>query len=110
MIVGFVLSPISWVAYFVLYFLAVKNYRDELGGFISFGKGYKVSLFSVLVKAVVVFIWGIIFYFLVVPNYCTDMLNLLENSIPQNMTSNNNDVVSMYSMMYNPFSLILMVL
>ncbi|MGK0391845.1 MAG: hypothetical protein ACI94Y_004612, partial [Maribacter sp.] len=53
MIVGFVLSPISWVAYFVLYFLAVKNYRDELGGFISFGKGYKVSLFSVLVKAVV---------------------------------------------------------
>lgn len=104
MITGMILPPLSWVIYAALYFFAVKNHRDELGGFISFGKGFKVASFSVLVKAVLIFIWGMVYYFLIIPDYCQNMVDYMENLLP-NGSNANSDMLSVYTMMYNPFSL-----
>jgi hypothetical protein len=106
LIIGFILAPLSWIVYAILYFLAIKNYREELGGFISFGKGFKVSFFSVLAKAAVIFIWGMFYYFLINPNYCQAMLDLMGETLSQNGIVDSG-VTSMYSMLYNPFSLTL---
>ncbi len=49
-------------------FLAMKQHREELGGYMTFGRGFMVGFWATLVIAVVTAVWGYIFFSFVAPD------------------------------------------
>lgn len=76
-IITYVLMFLSMAVYMYLYFLAVKDYRTQLGGFISFGQGFKVSFFSVLIKLLFLSLFVFMFYSFINPGFHEEMLDFL---------------------------------
>lgn len=108
---GLGIAALSYILFTLIYWLAVKAYREELGGFITFGKGFKVSFFSVLIKAVVVLLWGFVFHYLINPGFSEGMLEMMGEVMQQSSGGDEEAmemVMNMYSYMYNPFSMSLM--
>ncbi|MGK0391593.1 MAG: hypothetical protein ACI94Y_004360 [Maribacter sp.] len=107
-ILGGLVALLIWGIYLMIYHFAVKTYREELGGFITFGEGFKVAFFSVLVKAVVVLLWGLIFTLLVHPTFAEEMLNFLGETLSQSSGGDEEMVemmMNIYSYIYNPIGL-----
>lgn len=107
---GLGLTVVNWIVFTLIYFLAVKAYRTELGGFISFGEGFKVAFFSALIKAAILLVWGIIFFYFINPGFCESMLNIMGEALNQAGTDENSMemMMKMYSYMYNPIGMAIM--
>jgi len=54
--------------------LAIKQHREELGGYISFGRAFKTGFFTALVSALIATVWMLIYTNVVAP----DMFNGME--------------------------------
>lgn len=108
---GLGIAFLSYIVFTLIYWLAVKAYRDELGGFITFGEGFKVSFFSVLVKALIALVWGLVFHYLINPGFSEGMLEMMGEVMQQSSGGDEEAmemVMNIYSYMYNPFSMSLM--
>ncbi len=103
---GMGIAVVGYILYTLVYYLAVKAYRDGLGGFITFGQGFKVAFFSVLIKAILVAIFLFIFYQFIAPDFLTNMLDVMEEMLVD--SGQNDDQVDMmmgiYGVMYTPLS------
>lgn len=105
---GLALTVVNWIIFTVLYYLAVAAYRKELGGFITFGQGFKVAFFSVLVKAAVVFFWSLIFFYVICPDFCEGMLDFMGQTLQQGGGMDDDmleTMMTIYSYLYNPISM-----
>ncbi len=89
------LSFLGIVIYAVLYFLTIKSYRDQIGGYISFGQAFKVSIFSVLIKAIALFFWCLIFYYLIYSDYQESMMDYMAFAMNQGGSGGDEDVMEM---------------
>ena len=59
---GFLLFPINWIIMIGSFFFAVKKHRDEdLGGFITFGRGFRLSLIAGLVVVGITLLWTFVY-------------------------------------------------
>ncbi len=92
--------------YTLIYWFAVKTYREELGGFISFGKGFKVAFFSVIIKAIFVTIFTFIFYQFIASEFLPDMINLMEEQFSESGMDESQieGTMKLYGMLYTPMS------
>lgn len=71
---SWIITIVNLVVLFGGLYLAIQQHRDQnLGGYITFGKGFTVGLLTSLVVAVVSAIWTIVFFTLVEPN-ATEMI------------------------------------
>ena len=108
---GLGLVVLNWVVFTAIYYLAIAAYRKELGGFITFGQGFKVAFFSVLVKSAVIFFWSLIFFYVICPDFCEGMLNFMGQALQEAGTMDD-DMMDMmmnfYSYLYNPISMSIM--
>ena len=65
---GFLLFPVNWIIMIGSFFFAIKKHRDEdLGGFITFGRGFRVSLIAGLVVVAVTLVWTFVYLQVVDP-------------------------------------------
>lgn len=96
-------------AYTIIYFLAIKEYRTQLGGMITFGNAYKLGFFSIVIKAVVLFIWAFLFYSFICPIFCESYQQLMEEAVSQGGRGGNNEGLDMFlgivNNAYSPFGL-----
>ncbi len=104
------IAVIGYILYTMIYFLAIKSYRDQLGGFITFGKGFKVAFFSVLFKALFVTIFLFIFYQFIASDFLPNMLETMEEMLSESGQSDDQleMTMSIYNFMYRPFFFALM--
>ncbi len=66
---SWIITIVNLVVLFGGLYLAIQQHRDQnLGGYITFGKGFTVGLLTSLVVAVVTAIWTIVFFTVVEPN------------------------------------------
>ncbi len=70
---SFGVTGLTWALYVLIYFLAVRAYREAAGGYASFGEGFRTAFMSVLVKAGIVLVWMMVFFFLIEPDYFQGM-------------------------------------
>jgi hypothetical protein len=96
----------------LIYWLAIKARREELGGFITFGQGFKVSFFSVLVKALVVLLWSLLFHYVINPSFSEGMFEIMSEVMMQSSGGDENAmemIMTMSSYMYSPMGMSLIV-
>lgn len=77
-LVGMLVGFVAIALYFLIYYLAVKEYRTALGGYITLGQGFKVAFLSVVIKALLVAIWTYVFYAFIHPSYLESMREMME--------------------------------
>ncbi len=71
-------SIISIALNITMLVLAIKYHRDkELGGFISFGRGFKTGMLTTLVFAVIATVWALIFFNFI----ATDMIDGIQDAM-----------------------------
>ncbi len=101
---------IGYVIYTMIYFLAIKKYREELGGFISFGKGFKVAFFSALIKAIIVTLFLFIFYKFIAADFLPNLISTMEEMMSEAGQSEEQLEMTMkvYNVMYTPFAMAIM--
>ncbi len=74
---GAVYNFALWVIYTVIYFLAVVAYRKKLGGFITFGEGFKVAFYSVVIKGLVAMVGSFIYFYFFIPEFFTELMDVV---------------------------------
>ncbi len=101
---GFGITLMNWVVFTLIYFLAVKEYREKLGGYITFGQGFKAAWFSALIKAVIVLVWSFILYTFIIPDFSEIMLEaVVEQYEEMGMDDEQIEMsMGMVEMMMNP--------
>ena len=73
---NWIVNLLNWGITVAAIVMAVKQHRDEdLGGFISFGRSFRVGFLVTLVIAVVSVVWGYIFFSFVEPGLIEDILS-----------------------------------
>ena len=72
---NWIVNLLNWGITVAAIVMAVKQHRDEdLGGFISFGRSFRVGFLVTLVIAVVSMVWGYIFFSFVEPGLIEEIL------------------------------------
>lgn len=110
-----------WLGYssmllaFSLIFVGIKNVRDKYnGGYISFGKGFKVGMYIALIASTVYVITWLIEYYLFIPDFMDKYLaHVLREATKEGATAaelkSKKDEMAMYTNMYKtPFGVIVL--
>lgn len=109
-LLGMLLTGIGWVVYTFIYYKAVTEHRNQLGGSISFGKGFKVAFLSALVKAGILLLFAFLFYKFVVPSYLEAMMDGMAQAMSE-ATQGDTDaldmIMTMYGYMFSPVGMAL---
>lgn len=109
---GFLMGVFNIAMYIYFYYLAIKEYREQLGGFINFWNGYKVAFYSVIIKAGLLFMWQLLYYSFIDAGYGEVMLEVVAISMDQSATSANDAtmdfLMGMYERMSKPLPMALM--
>ncbi|MCB0558613.1 MAG: DUF4199 domain-containing protein [Lewinellaceae bacterium] len=72
---NWVVNILNWGITIAAIVMAVKQHREEdLGGFISFGRSFRVGFLVTLVIMVISVVWGYIFFSFVEPGLIEDIL------------------------------------
>lgn len=71
---SWIMNLLTWGVMAGALILAMKNYRDQTGGYMTFGKGFTVGLWASLVMAVVTAVWTYIFFTLIAPDLMDTIL------------------------------------
>ncbi|MCI5080714.1 MAG: DUF4199 domain-containing protein [Saprospiraceae bacterium] len=67
---------INWVIMGGAFFMAVRHHRDEeLGGSITFGRGFQVGFLASLVIAVITAIWTFVFFSFIAPDVLSTIVD-----------------------------------
>ena len=110
-----------WVGYasmllaFSLVFAGVKNYRDKYnGGFISFGKAFKLGLYIALISSTLYVLTWLVAYYVFLPDfmekYSAHAISQIKSSgaTPAEIASKIKTMNTMKSMYNTPFGVILL--
>jgi len=99
---------------FSLIYVGVKSYRDrENGGFISFGKAFRVGLYIALVASTIYVITWVIDYYVFVPDFMEKfsehLMQQARNSgaTPAEISSKTAEMNSMKELYKNPLNVVL---
>ncbi len=66
---GFMVFPIYWIILITTFILAIKKHRDEdLGGFITFGRGFSLAFMAGLVIVAVTILWSFLYVQVIDPD------------------------------------------
>jgi Ca2+/Na+ antiporter len=78
--------------------MAMKTYRDQAGGFMTFGKGFNVGFWASLIMGVITAVWVFIFFTLVAPDLTDTILEATrENMLEQGQSEEQVDQAMQYS-------------
>ncbi len=90
-------------ALFALFFLSVKESRDQLyGGYLSFGKAFKVSYITSLIAIGVYFLVALVYYYVFNPDWYPISWDQMAESIEENSSGQNIDAaLEMAKMWYD---------
>ena len=99
----------AMIILFSLIFFGVKNHRDkQLGGYISFGKAFKMGSLTALVGATLYVVAWLFYYYLFVPDFIdvyTD--HVLTTCAPEDVKAKTAQMADFKEMYKNPLFVIL---
>jgi tryptophan-rich sensory protein len=108
MVIGLI-SFAVWIGGVVM---AVRAYRTELGGFMSFGEGFRVAFFTFLVISVISGVWNFIFYSFIATDFLENMLEFVQYTMEDAGAPEDSIdmMMGVYGRMYTPTGMTLMTL
>lgn len=72
------------IVIFSLIFFGIRNYRNnQLNGYISFGKAFKIGALIALVAATLYVIVGLLYYYVFVPDFLDVYIDRVLNNTPE---------------------------
>ena len=75
---------LNWGAMITIIVMAIKAHRTEdLGGYISMGRGFKTGFYTAFILSIIMAIWGAIFFNFVAP----DMIEIIREASMEQMLS-----------------------
>lgn len=108
MVIGFI-SFAVWIGGVIM---AVKAHRSELGGYMSFGQGFRVAFFTFLVISAISAVWNFVFYTFIATEFLEKTLEFVQYTMED--AGADDDTIEMmmgiYSRFYTPTGFMLMTL
>ena len=95
-----IILPINWIIAITIFFLAIKEYREQLGGFISFGNAYVVALVTGLIIAGISAVWAFLYLSVIEPDSLNELKSMLEDQAEQG-----NPVASFMANSFSPIGM-----
>lgn len=106
-------TAMSWVANFINWgilaaamVMAVRKHRDEeLGGYITFGRGFSVGFWIALVVAVVMVAWTYLYFTVIAPDTIDSILEMTKERMAEQQGMSDSDIdqaLGMVSWMFSP--------
>src|SRR5688572_2208190 len=72
------LNSISFVSTVLIFCIAAKKWREQNGGFLTFGQTYGYLIITTIAYAVLITIWTYVFTFIIAPGFMDDKMALME--------------------------------
>lgn len=101
------LSFVVWIGGVVL---AVKAYREQLDGYLSFGEGFQVGFFTFLVISAISAVWSFLFYSFIATDFLEKTLEFMQYTLEDSGATDEaiDMMMGIYERVYNPLGLMLM--
>lgn len=81
-------NPTNWIATILNWgvmigaiAMAMKKHRDDLGGYMTYGRGFTVGFWASLIMAIITAVWTYVFFTLVAP----DLMGIITDAARENM-------------------------
>ena len=106
---GMLLGYAAMLLAFSLVFVAIRNYRNEHDGLVSFGKAFQIGSLIVLIASTIYVITWLIDYYYFIPDfaekYAEHTLNELKanGAGPEELASKSKEMAEFSEMYKNPF-------
>jgi len=106
MVIGFI-SFAVWIGGVVM---AVKAYRTELGGYMSFGEGFRVGFFTFLVISAISAVWNFLFYSFIASDFLEKTLEFVQYTMEDAGADDGtiDMMMGIYERIYTPTGFMLM--
>lgn len=106
MVIGFI-SFAVWIGGVVM---AVRAYRTELGGYMSFGEGFRVGFFTFLVISAISAVWNFLFYSFIAPEFLEKTLEFVQYTMEDGGADDGtiDTMMGIYERVYTPSGFMLM--
>jgi len=106
MIIG-VLTFGIWIGGVIM---AVRDYRQTLGGFMSFGQGFRMGFTTFLVVAVISAAWNFLFYSFIATDFLPKMLDFMQYAMEDAGADDSaiDMMMGIYGRVYTPGGMTLM--
>jgi len=75
--------PVNWAILIGTFLMAIKKHREDLGGFITFGRAFTVAFMTGLVIAVITLIWTYVYLAVIDPSILEQVQAVMEDQIPE---------------------------
>lgn len=101
------LSFVVWVGGVVM---AVRAFKSELGGFLSFGEAFKSAFFTILVISAITAVWSFVFYSFIATDFFENILDFMRTTMEgQGLDDDAVDMaMGMYEKMYTPTGMLIL--
>ena len=91
-------SILTWGVMIAAMVMGMKKYREEAGGYMTFGKAFGVGFWASLVLAVITAVWTYVFFALVEPGLTDTILEATrENMLAQGQSEDQVDQAMQYT-------------
>lgn len=96
-----VLSFAIWIGGVVM---AVRAFKSDLGGFLTFGEAFKSAFFTILVISAISAVWSFVFYSFIATDFFDNILEFMRTTMEgQGLDDDAIDMaMGMYEKMYTP--------
>ena len=100
-------SVLTFAVWIVGVVMAVRTFKSELGGYISFGEAFKSAFFTILVVSAISAIWSFVFFNFIATDYFDSLLGFMRDTMEgQGLDDNTIDTaMGMYEKIYTPIGM-----
>lgn len=100
MIIGLI-SFTVWIGGVVM---AVRTYRSQIGGYMTFGEGFKAAFFTFLVIAVISAVWSFFYYNFLATDFFEKLLDFMQSTMEESGADEDaiDMIMGIYRKIYNP--------
>lgn len=105
-----VIGLISFAVWIGGVVMAVKAYRTELGGYMSFGEGFRVGFFTFLVISAISGVWNFLFHSFIAPEILEKTLEFMQYTMEDAGAPEDSIdmMMGIYNRIYTPGGMMLM--
>ncbi len=83
-------SAMNWISSLLSYaviigalVLAMKKYREDLGGYLTFGQGFTTGFWAILIIAIVSAVWSFLFFSFIAPDVIDTMIETARDQMAE---------------------------
>lgn len=73
--INWIVNLLNWAVMAGAMFLAMKKHREDLGGYMTFGRGFSVGFWAALIMSLITAVWAFLFFTFIAPDIITTIMD-----------------------------------